>query len=265
MGWRDRKRNEIINKYRSELSVDTFPDVGLLNSEVYQNKSTTFTILPVAFTEQPRFAPAHRRETPVTISHEEAITEAIAFQPASQCPELLSDGNIRVSNVCFDAFPLTITRFSFESVRQEKQPLLPRITQQAKFRRRLAQVKPPPRPPTFGDASLEERLRWVLTPPIHELLSDPQLALPEKPFPFQTSGVKWLYDRHGALLADEMGLGKTMQAIIAARLLWRARIVNQILVICPKTVIPTWQAEIRKWWPQVGPNVMLAGSEGTRG
>ena len=91
-------------------------------------------------------------------------------------------------------------------------------------------------------------------PPINELLNDPQLILPEKPFPYQVTGIKWLFDRKNALLADEMGLGKTMQAIIAARLLWREGLVNRILVVCPKTLIPNWHREIEMWWPEVSLN-----------
>ncbi|MCY2950567.1 MAG: SNF2-related protein [Planctomycetota bacterium] len=52
-----------------------------------------------------------------------------------------------------------------------------------------------------------------------------------------------------------------MQAIIAARLLWRERFIRQILVICPKTLIPTWYSEIDKWWPQISGNIMLPGTD----
>ncbi|MGB9409159.1 MAG: SNF2-related protein [Terracidiphilus sp.] len=115
-------------------------------------------------------------------------------------------------------------------------------------------MKPAEPPPSFDRASLEERLLWILMPPINELLNDPQLILPEKPFPYQVTGIKWLFDRKNALLADEMGLGKTMQAIIAARLLWREGLVNRILVVCPKTLIPNWHREIEMWWPEVSLN-----------
>lgn len=118
----------------------------------------------------------------------------------------------------------------------------------------------PPPPPGYDDLPLEERLRWILTPPIQELLSDPQLTLPAHPFPYQAYGVRWLMDRESALLADEMGLGKTMQAILAARLLWREQKINQLLIVCPKPLISTWQDEIRKWWPAAAPNTRIAGS-----
>lgn len=105
------------------------------------------------------------------------------------------------------------------------------------------------------DTSLEERLRWVLTPPIHEQLSDPSLGLLFTPHDYQVRGISWLRSRTGALLADEMGLGKSMQAIIAARLMWRERAIERILIVCPKTLIRTWREEIDKWWPNASPNV----------
>jgi superfamily II DNA or RNA helicase len=116
---------------------------------------------------------------------------------------------------------------------------------------RVAPVTAPDAPPSLNKETLKERLRWLLTPPIHEILSDPQLALPETPYSYQTHGIKWLYDRESALLADEMGLGKTMQAIIAARLLWRDGSIKQILIVCPKSLMSNWQKELRTWWAGV--------------
>ncbi len=115
----------------------------------------------------------------------------------------------------------------------------------------LDRLPKPQSPPDFVQQDLQERVRWILTPPINELLSDPQLCLPHAPYRYQLLGIKWLHDRDGGLLADEMGLGKTMQAILAARLLWREHEIERVLVICPKVLIPTWLAELRKWWPDV--------------
>lgn len=100
---------------------------------------------------------------------------------------------------------------------------------------------------------LADRLRWLLMPPLRELLSDPRLGLPHRPYDYQIQGIAWLWRTatYAALLADEMGLGKTMQAIIAARLLWRENLIQRILIICPKTLISTWLQELRLWWPTV--------------
>lgn len=276
MRWRERKRHEIIGKYRSVLCLGTLSDVpiscstglspgppcdiAISCSAVYQNKPPTFTILPAKREEQVQFDSVYANESPLALSHGRISTQSLDIGLFFRSVPLLRPGDIRVITTSFDQFPLLLTRFSFLTLRQERGLLFGKIPGQYPPRR-LPPVKHPPRPPSLQNASLEERLRWILTPPIHELLSDPQLALPENPFPFQIFGIKWLYDRDSALLADEMGLGKTMQAIIAARLLWRAQIASQILVVCPKTLIPTWQTEIRKWWPQVIHNVMLPCSD----
>jgi superfamily II DNA or RNA helicase len=158
----------------------------------------------------------------------------------------------------FSTFQTVISRFDFAEQRHEPRALFSQRPQRTSVRvEPVTPLPSPARPPT---ESLQDKLRWILTPPIHELLSDPQLTLPETPFPYQTQGIKWLYDRHSALLADEMGLGKTMQAILAARLLWRERLIKQILVVCPKTLVSNWRAEIRLWWPQVANNIVIAAA-----
>jgi superfamily II DNA or RNA helicase len=159
------------------------------------------------------------------------------------------------------AFTPTVYRFSFMATPREPASLFSPRNMQPRSHGLVAPVTPLPSPPPHGTSSLEERLRLLLTPPIHEILSDPQLCLPEKPYPYQTMGIKWLYDREYALLADEMGLGKTMQAIIAARLLYREGMISQVLVVCPKTLIPNWQTELRMWWPQVSNNISVADSD----
>ena len=77
--------------------------------------------------------------------------------------------------------------------------------------------------PPVDVIKLEDRLNYLLQPPLEALLSDRELAMPFRPFPFQFEGVAFLYPRHAAILADEMGLGKTMQAITAIRLLLHTR------------------------------------------
>ncbi|MBN2317104.1 MAG: restriction endonuclease [Sedimentisphaerales bacterium] len=259
MGWRDRKREELIKRYHDKSSVGTLTDIQNFVFQLYQNKTTTFQISTVIFSEPVLLCSEKSYYMPIEIPVQEYSKVSLALQATLYHPAPLIDDNAEVSVVNFYEFPVKISRYSFRGIRKEKTLFTP-DKEPPTVKRRLKQVKRPPRPPSFHDATLEERLRWILTPPIHEVLSDPQLALPARPFPFQTSGIKWLYDRENALLADEMGLGKTMQAIIAARLLWRDETVNQILIICPKTLIATWLAEIRKWWPQVTSNVMVADS-----
>jgi superfamily II DNA or RNA helicase len=62
---------------------------------------------------------------------------------------------------------------------------------------------------------------------------------------YQRAGVGWLsFLREtglGAVLADDMGLGKTLQALCAVR--------GRTLVVCPRSVVHNWAAEIRRFRP----------------
>lgn len=66
-------------------------------------------------------------------------------------------------------------------------------------------------------------------------------------YPHQVEGVAWLarrFAKHkGALLADEMGLGKTAQAIRAVEAMAPA----SALVVCPRYLVSTWNAELARW------------------
>jgi SWI/SNF-related matrix-associated actin-dependent regulator 1 of chromatin subfamily A len=64
-----------------------------------------------------------------------------------------------------------------------------------------------------------------------------------KPFPYQKRGIEFLAQRRKALLADEPGLGKTLQAIRAVD----ACFADDVLIICPASVIGTWAGEIAKF------------------
>ncbi len=76
------------------------------------------------------------------------------------------------------------------------------------------------------------------------------------PFPYQQTGIKFLSDRPAALLADEMGLGKTVQAILAMRVLIHSGKATRVLVVCPKSLIPTWYQEITEWAPELSITVV---------
>ena len=63
--------------------------------------------------------------------------------------------------------------------------------------------------------------------------------------PYQEYGVRWLQFLAdaglGAILADDMGLGKTLQALCVVR--------GRTLVVCPRSVLFNWQAEIERFRP----------------
>lgn len=110
----------------------------------------------------------------------------------------------------------------------------------------LTRVKPP------GDViKLEDRLYYVLQPPLENLVSSHALTFPFEPFPYQMQGIAFLFPRYAAILADEMGLGKTMQAITTIRLLLCSGEVRSVLLVCPKPLVSNWRREFATWAPEV--------------
>ena len=77
--------------------------------------------------------------------------------------------------------------------------------------------------------------------------------------PYQEYGVRWLdyLGEHsmGACLADEMGLGKTIQVIALLRSLYakhkEPKTQGRCLILCPKTLIFNWTAELDKFAPEL--------------
>lgn len=132
---------------------------------------------------------------------------------------------------------------------------------------------PPPEPempekrtkvkPPKDAVSIEDRLFYLLQPPLETWLKGQELIMPFEPFPYQYEGIAWLFAQQAALLADEMGLGKTMQTITAMRLLLRAGQVNRILLVCPKPLIPNWQREFKNWAEEL-PIVTIEGDSAHR-
>lgn len=80
---------------------------------------------------------------------------------------------------------------------------------------------------------------------------------------YQGQGVKWLWhlaDKHcNGLLADEMGLGKTLQALtfIMSRNIYD----KPNLIVCPASVVPVWQGEVERFYPDVKVQVLKSGND----
>ncbi len=124
--------------------------------------------------------------------------------------------------------------------------------------RKVTRIKPP------TDAlSLQDRLFYLLQPPLESWLAGQELIMPFEPFGYQYEGIAWLFASHSALLADEMGLGKTMQTITAIRLLLRSGQARRIVLICPKPLIPNWQREFKTWAEEL-PVVTVEGNGARR-
>jgi hypothetical protein len=72
--------------------------------------------------------------------------------------------------------------------------------------------------------------------------------------PYQQRGLAWLAGMCGAglggCLADDMGLGKTIQ-VIALHLHRRDSKAGPTLVVCPASLLGTWEREVRRFAPDV--------------
>ena len=164
---------------------------------------------------------------------------------------------VRTVNITFpDATEFLPTKENADRENQQLRKIKPpktRADDDSKPARKSTRVRPP------SDAlTLEDRLFYVLQPPLETWLAGQELVMPFEPFPFQYEGIAWMFSQGAALLADEMGLGKTMQTITALRLLLRSGHVRKILLVCPKPLIPNWQREFKLWAEEL-PIVTIEG------
>ncbi len=85
---------------------------------------------------------------------------------------------------------------------------------------------------------------------------------------YQSYGVSWLAFlkkfRFGGILADEMGLGKTIQALAMIQRDIEAGCRLPSLVVCPTTLVWNWEAEVRKFLPELKPLVISGKERRTR-
>jgi hypothetical protein len=83
---------------------------------------------------------------------------------------------------------------------------------------------------------------------------DPPPGLVATLRPYQRRGVSWLAGMCdlglGGCLADDMGLGKTIQ-VIALHLHRRATKAGPTLVVCPASLLGTWEREVRRFAPGI--------------
>jgi SNF2 family DNA or RNA helicase len=130
-------------------------------------------------------------------------------------------------------------------------------------KKRLEKIKHHRIKPPNDVVKLQDRLYYLLQPPLNLLLGSGQLNFPFDPFPYQLDGIAFLFPRYAALLADEMGLGKTMQAISTIRLLLCSGEVRSVLLICPKPLVTNWLREFLLWAPEI-PIAAIEGNAAKR-
>lgn len=131
-------------------------------------------------------------------------------------------------------------------------------TKAAALTARSVRIQPPK-----DVVKLQDRLFYLLQPPLESWMASQQLDFPFQPFTYQLEGVAFLYPRYAAVLADEMGLGKTMQAITAMRMLLRSGELRSVLLICPKPLVSNWRREFQLWAPEI-PLLVIEGDQTRR-
>ncbi|MDQ8193931.1 DEAD/DEAH box helicase [Coraliomargarita sp. SDUM461004] len=120
----------------------------------------------------------------------------------------------------------------------------------------------------FGERGAELDLEEELSAWRTHLLeaSDDRTALPDFLRDYQVQGVRWMAKLrelgcHG-LLADEMGLGKTLQVLTL--LSHYPYNTEDSLIVCPASVVPVWQNEARRWYPDLQTEVLCSGNDFTK-
>jgi superfamily II DNA or RNA helicase len=118
----------------------------------------------------------------------------------------------------------------------------------------------------FGERGAELDLEEELAAWRRQLLDTDDTAqesLPRFLRPYQGQGVHWMgklreLGCHG-LLADEMGLGKTLQVLTLLQYYPYKN--KNSLIVCPASVVPVWQSEARRWYPEMVTEVLRSGQD----
>eukprot|EP00741_Cyanophora_paradoxa_P024265 tig00021760_g23432.t1 len=72
-------------------------------------------------------------------------------------------------------------------------------------------------------------------------------AAASAPRPAPDSPLRFVGEPGGCVLADHMGLGKTLQVVALSQALYAAGAARTILVLCPATVVRSWEDEFARW------------------
>lgn len=205
----------------------------------------------------------------------ECVSIGCALDELAAISVPLAFGKLKIVSVMFPAGTATVEKkvaphknslLVKQAESTDKELLLPLVTAPAATPEPLELAKLTTctriRPPR-DVVKLEDRLYYLLQPPLEQIFASETLDFPFKPFKYQFDGVAFLYPRHQAVIADEMGLGKTMQTIVAMRLLAQQGHVRRILLVCPKPLVTNWQREFALWAPEL-PVTVIEGKQARR-
>ncbi|KAL0208680.1 hypothetical protein P9112_011267 [Eukaryota sp. TZLM1-RC] len=111
----------------------------------------------------------------------------------------------------------------------------------------------------------DEEPSSVSSPASYNLFAQPKPLRGGSLRTYQLEGVSWMARLHhcnlNGILADEMGLGKTIQTIgFIAYLQEQFSIKGPHLIVVPKSTLPNWLRELKKWLP----SAKAAGLIGTK-
>lgn len=180
----------------------------------------------------------------------------LALEPPAAGSVSLSGIRVSAATIPLRSRAVPVRTFSFGSP-LAKSPAAPDAADSSAAPAIPALFAKPPAPdrkplaPPKDVIKLEDRLFFLLQPPLEIVFAADKLPMPFDPFPYQFDGIGFLFARHAAILADEMGLGKTMQSICAIRLLIRSGQASRVLLICPKPLMTNWRREFATWAPEL--------------
>lgn len=200
-----------------------------------------------------------------------AIDDANSWHSDSLTPagtHTLAIEPIRPRSLPIRVSPLTtrVTGFLFPEANQwtpSRSPEIERKADKSKAKQRFKTLQRHRIKPPHDVVKLQDRLYYLLQPPLDLLVGSGQLNFPFDPFAYQLDGIAFLFPRYAAVLADEMGLGKTMQAISTIRLLLCSGEVRSVLLVCPKPLVSNWLREFSVWAPEI-PVAAIEGNSAKR-
>jgi SNF2 family DNA or RNA helicase len=124
----------------------------------------------------------------------------------------------------------------------------------------IPHANPAPVPPL--DPNADADAYWSARQTVGQLVRPMLLSEPETPglMEYQKAGVEWLVSHPAGILADDMGLGKTVQAIAAMRGLFASGDVQQAIILCPRSLLANWEAELTAWAPELSRMRLVPGA-----